>query len=268
MGGPPPVPLLKVPDWAVLTPRRALEVAGFGEAPPAGPPLGSDRNPLSLERVAALFADMASQRHIPFDFPQSYCSARAHEMRRLMALQGIECRKVFFHATVGHSIRAEHPVHGTITWSYHVAPTVAVQTPQGVVRMVVDPSLLDGPVTIEQWTAVMSCVSAQLEETQGEIYQPFDARDDEYRQTQKLLEEARLEAEGRGLASERAARTAQEAAPPPFIPPPPPFTPPPPEVVDDPVRDGIVPDEASWEDDGIVPDEDSADDDDDLGRTA
>lgn len=253
MGGPPPVPLLKVPDWAVLTPRRALEVAGFGEPPPAGPPLGSDRNPLSLERVAALFTDMQSQRHIPYDFPQSYCSARAHEMRRLMALQGIECRKVFFYATVGDSIRAEHPVHGAITWSYHVAPTVAVQTPEGVVvRMVVDPSLFDGPVTIEQWTAVMSCHSAQLVETPGEIYQPFDARDDDYRQTQKLLEEARLEAEGRGLASERAARTAAEAAPPPFTPPPPSV------VMDQTLADGIVPDEDSADDD----------DDDDVERTA
>ncbi len=244
-------------------------MAGFSGPPPAGPAPGTDANPLSLERAVALFGELRSQQHIPFDFPQSYCSARAHEMRRLMAEQGIECRKVFFHPTVGHSIGAEHPVHGTITWSYHVAPTVAVQTPQGVVvRMVVDPSLFDGPVTIEQWRAVMSCPSAQLVETPGEVYQPFDARDDDYSQTQRLLEEARLEAEGRGLASERAARTAAESAPPPFIPAPPPFTPPPPEVVDDPVRDGIVPDEASWEDDGIVPDEDSADDDDDFERTA
>jgi hypothetical protein len=248
MGGPPPVRLIEVPHWAVLTPRRARAVAGFDDTPPAGPAPGTDANPLSLERAAELFADMRAQRHIPFDFPQSYCSARAHEMRRLMALQGVECRKVFFLATVGHSIRAEHPAHGTITWSYHVAPTVAVRTPQGVVTMVIDPSLFDGPVTIEQWRAVMECDSAQLQETQGAIYQPFDARDDEYRQTQRLLEEARLEAEGRGLASERAARTAEEAAPPPFIPPPP--------AVDDALADGIV------------PDEDSADDDDDLGRTA
>lgn len=247
MGGPLPVRLLEVPHWAVLLPRQARGRAGPG-GPPAGPPLGSDRNPLSLERVEALFGEMQAA-DIPFDFAKSYCSARAHEMRRLMAEQGIECRKVFFFAAVDHSIRVEHPTNGTILWSYHVAPTVAVQTPEGVVRMVIDPSLFEGPVTIDEWRAVMSCEKAVLQETPGEIYQPFDARDDDYRQTRAQLDAARLAAEAWRRERERAARP------------------------DDPVLDGLVPteesvDEDSWEKDGIVPDEDSAEDDDDIERTA
>jgi len=221
-----------------------------------------DANPLSMTAAAALFGDMASQAHIPFDFAKGYCSARAHEMRRLINEQGVDCRKVFFHAAKDHSIRVEHPTNGTILWSYHVAPTVAVQTPQGVVRMVIDPSLFDRPVTVEEWTSVMTCEKSVLEHTSGAVYQPFDARDDEYRQTERLLEEARVVAEAwrragdemeraETVAAARAAAdalVAQETAARQ------------PETVETAWEDGIVPE--TWEDDGIVPDEDSAEDDD------
>ena len=148
-----------------------------------------------------------------------------------MAAQGIECRKAFYQATINHSIRVEHPVVGTVFWSYHVAPTVAVQTPQGVVRMVIDPSLFAGPVTIEEWTAVMSCDKAVLEQTPDYVYQPGDGRDDDYRQTARLLEEARLMAEAQRLAAAEAAVQAVLA-------------------------------------DGLVPAEDDVEDDDDVERTA
>ena len=204
MGEPGPVPLLQVPTWAVLRERIRTEEALFGADPPPPAPLpGTDGNPLSLEEARTLLTDMRAA-DIPFDFAKSYCSARAHEMRRLMAAQGVECRKVFFHAAKDYSIRVQHPAMGTILWSYHVAPTVAVQTPGGVVRMVIDPSLFNGPVTIEEWKAVMKCDKAVLEQTSGAIYQPFDARDDDYKQTERLLEEARLAAEAWRLARETA----------------------------------------------------------------
>jgi hypothetical protein len=204
MGEPGPVPLLQLPTWVVLRERIRAEEALFEADPPPPAALpGSDGNPLSLEAAGTLFTDMRGA-DIPFDFAKSYCSARAHEMRRLMAAQGVECRKVFFHAAKDYSIRVQHPAMGTILWSYHVAPTVAVQTPGGVVRMVIDPSLFEGPVTIEEWRAVMHCDKAVLEQTSGAIYQPFDARDDDYKQTERLLAEARLAAEAWRLARETA----------------------------------------------------------------
>jgi Glutaminase len=254
MGGPPPVRLLEKPDWAIALCERIRGAAGAllgADPPPPVPPPGSDRNPLSLERARTLFADMRAA-DIPFDFAKGYCSARAHEMRRLMAAQGVECRKVFFHAAKDHSIRVEHPTMGTILWAYHVAPTVAVQTPDGVVRMVIDPSLFDGPVTIEEWTGVMSCEKAVIEQTPGAIYQPFDARDDDYRQTERLLEEARVVAEAWRRAGEEMGRADLDAAAR--------------AAADEVLAREVGP--ASWEEDGIVPDEDSAEDDDDIERTA
>jgi hypothetical protein len=164
----------------------------------------------------ALFNLMRAQEHIPFGDAREYCPARAHEMYRIMSGLGIEARKVWnlsenFAREEGPydekgnmiregAIRVEHPAQGTILWVFHVAPTVSMQTPDGPVRMVIDPSLFDGPATEAQWKREQDAPGAIWEETGGEYYKPGKEgedglRDDDYSQTEQDLREARQAAD-------------------------------------------------------------------------
>ena len=186
MAGPDPVPPIKLRDWAIALCERVRGRAGAA----AVPPLGSVLNPLSMEQAKALFKELAENKKIPFNFPREYCFARAHEMRRLIVEKGIECMKVFNLATDDDALVVKDPRMGLVGWVYHVAPTVSVQTPDGNVRMVIDPSLFKEPVTIEEWRAVQNCPDAPLKEVDSRIYQPPDEYDDDYSQTEQGLKDA------------------------------------------------------------------------------
>jgi glutaminase-like protein len=207
MDEPPRVPRLLPPGWlAPLAGRRR-------PAPPPGPPgsdpPGSAGRPLTAAEAAALFADLAGA-DIPFDYPVNYCFARAHEMRRLMEAREppVASRKVWnFSPNLRRAggthdenrrlredgaLSVRHPAMGTCLWTYHVAPTVVVEGPDGPRPMVLDPALFEGPVTIEEWRAAQGVGESIVEETGGEVYVPVDARDDDYSRTQEDLERARM----------------------------------------------------------------------------
>jgi hypothetical protein len=183
-------------------------------AAPAGPrgsgAAGGAANPLSPEAAAALFADLAAQEYIRFDYPVNYCFARAHEMRRLMAerVPPVEARKVWnfspnfrreggTHDQKGRlreegALRVSHPEIGGCAWTYHVSVTVVVEGADGPRTMVLDPALFDRPVTPEEWRAVQGEPESILEETDGGIYTPKDSRDDDYSRTREDLDRARM----------------------------------------------------------------------------
>ena len=228
MPGPDPVRPIVLPTW--MDALRAL-IGGAPPPPPppewgtggAGPP-GSDSNPLTQGQAVWLFRLMAEQEHIPFGYAREYCFARAHEMYRLMTELGIEARKVWNLAEnygedgflddqgdVRSPIRVEHPAQGTIFWVYHVAPTVSVQTPQGPVRMVVDPSLFQGPATEAQWRGTQEGHNSRWEESGGEFYRP-GTRDDDFSQTRRDLDAARNSSEAwlHGIVPPADAEAAEE----------------------------------------------------------
>jgi glutaminase-like protein len=231
-----PVRLIEPPEW-----MKALCDLVHGAAPPPPPPPswgsdgpgrpGSHRNPLTLEQAARLFELMKSQEHIPFRYAREYCFARAHEMYRLISELGIDARKVWtispnygtekawdeHGVNPDGAINVEHRAQGRIDWVYHVAPTVSVQTADGPVRMVIDPSLFEGPVKEADWKAP----DARFEETDGRYYKP-GILDDDYSLTKADLEEAR-QADEEWRDGIRPLETEAE-------------------------RDGIVPDEESEED--------------------
>jgi hypothetical protein len=62
--------------------------------------------------------------------------------------QGIRADKVWaFPPGQGQSLAPSGQIH----WRYHVAPVVHVQSGHGVVPMVIDPSLFNRPVTVDEW---------------------------------------------------------------------------------------------------------------------
>ena len=182
----PKAPALEVP---VIPPPVAP-----GEAPPS----------VSEQRAKDLFNAMSagscdpctpSAPCIPFMYPDDGCYARAHEMCRLMQLQGEQPEKVwiFGYPRGNNSLfvkTANHPsCH--VNWWYHVAPTLLVDTPNGQEIRVIDPSLCYGPVSLETWKGIQTDPNAIFEYTTWERFFPSGTEDPTFQLTNYYLEEKR-----------------------------------------------------------------------------
>jgi hypothetical protein len=110
---------------------------------------------ISSTRAAEVFADLASQSDIVFGYLDEGCHARAHLMVRRLLQLGLTPRKVWTIAAGRHDPLWVHPPargDAVVTWDFHVAPTLAVLGEDSVEReLVFDPSLLDRPVTVDEW---------------------------------------------------------------------------------------------------------------------
>jgi hypothetical protein len=128
---------------------------------PATPCATAKMTPISPSKADDLFKKMAAQSdRIPFDYPVDCCSARAQEMCRMMKDDGVDCGKVWNYENPGPPpgpaliVDTPNVPGGKVAWVYHVAPIVDVQGDDGVVRtMVIDPSIFDHPVTVDEWRA-------------------------------------------------------------------------------------------------------------------
>jgi len=118
---------------------------------------------VTLAQARAEFEDLANNHQIPFGYVRDCCTARAHEMCRIMIDDGLHPRKVWNYgrgwaqsgkpATL--RVLTNTVPEGFVTWCYHVAPILSVRTSSGAVRpMVIDPSLFTEPVTIAEWVAI------------------------------------------------------------------------------------------------------------------
>ena len=109
---------------------------------------------VSPATAASIFAAMASQPDITFKFPVDGCYARAHLMVQRMQAMGLTPGKAWtFASDPNDPLWVNTPNHpdGKVEWGYHVAPTIKVDD-NGVTRdVVVDPSMFDHPVTVDEW---------------------------------------------------------------------------------------------------------------------
>jgi uncharacterized Zn-binding protein involved in type VI secretion len=111
---------------------------------------------VSLAEAQLVFDLIASQGDIAFKYPADGCYARAHIMVQRMVTMGLTPGKVWsFSADKVNDplwVATPNDPSGTVSWSYHVAPTLPVGQPDGTVsNMVVDPSMFDHPVPVEKW---------------------------------------------------------------------------------------------------------------------
>lgn len=104
---------------------------------------------LSEDEVQKLFIQAKNMKDIPFGYKYDGCYARAHIMSRRFEKMGIAAQKVW--------IKGMLSVPGTdIEWNYHVAPVVEVKKKNGKIeKYVIDPSLTDKAVTVDEWVATM-----------------------------------------------------------------------------------------------------------------
>lgn len=103
---------------------------------------------------------------VPYHYPPDGCYARAHLMMQRLTELGYASEKVFaISRTQGGGAGLHVPTpygpdttgQPAVDWWYHVAPIIRVQQADGSTQqMVLDPSMTSGPVTISQWTGMMS----------------------------------------------------------------------------------------------------------------
>lgn len=100
---------------------------------------------ISLDRATELFNKARAMKDIAWDYKQDGCYARAHLMARRFEAEGVRVDKAW--------LKGDLYLPGTnIAWNFHVAPVVYVKDKEGIVKkMVIDPSVFDKPVTVEEW---------------------------------------------------------------------------------------------------------------------
>ncbi len=107
---------------------------------------------ITLEKANQLFKKALNMKDIAWGYKQDGCYARAHLMARRFEKEGIRVDKVW--------IKGKLYVPNTepaIQWNFHVAPIVYVKDAKGEIqKMVIDPSLFNKPVTVEEWDHSMS----------------------------------------------------------------------------------------------------------------
>lgn len=138
---------------------------------------------LTVAQVLAEFEFLAGQGHIPFDYPDDCCSARAHEMYRLLRLRGFRCRKIWNYGGGGVAALSalkhftlSHP-KGFVSWSMHVAPLVRVHVGNAVEDMVLDPAVFGRPARIADWVALQHDSTAVQQIDDPDLFsRSFDGR--------------------------------------------------------------------------------------------
>lgn len=137
------------------------------------------------EAEAQSFMDQFKKTDIPFDYSPDCCYARARVMCDIMEKQGFESNKLWSEGNLAARKPDGTPVtfpdkNGdprAVTWHYHVAPVVDVEQPGGgVEKRVLDPSLSDKPLTVDEWKALCGVKPGETidETTPANEHYPFD----------------------------------------------------------------------------------------------
>lgn len=149
------------------TPILPLCVPGSAVIPCAAPA----PRVLTVEQANEEFTKLAAA-DIPYDYPVDCCYSRAHAMCAMLAQDGYACEKYFYYkknypapslapglAPTRNGVPVTFPDQfgnkQPVIWGYHVAPLVPVKQADGqIIKMVLDPSIADKPVTQAQWRAI------------------------------------------------------------------------------------------------------------------
>lgn len=109
-------------------------------------------------RAKELFEVLANADDIPHDFVDEGCHQRAHVAAKRLEDAGVYSEKAFLRPDSGADLKIpsdKSPIGFTLG-IFHTAPCVLVKGDDGESRrMVLDPSLFDGPVSVEEWAARM-----------------------------------------------------------------------------------------------------------------
>jgi hypothetical protein len=147
------------------------------------------RSVISMDELNEIFDYMESQGCatgtaeidfcITFQYVVDGCYARAHKMRQILHEKyKVNCEKVYSYEGASGSLAVDAG-DCCVYWWYHVAPLMTVSTLMGPRKFVMDPSMFDHPVTIEEWTSAQENTTCtpyadfgHYEITEGWTYSP------------------------------------------------------------------------------------------------
>jgi hypothetical protein len=133
-------------DGVYLNPEAALQLDKIKKN--FHPDKNVDKT-ISMDRAIELFNKARAMTNIAWGFRDDGCVYRAHLMARKFEAEGVRTDKVW--------MRGEVYLPGTdIKWDMHVAPIVYVEDKGKVQKIVIDPSLFDHPVTVDEWDNKMA----------------------------------------------------------------------------------------------------------------
>jgi hypothetical protein len=159
----------------------------FSPAPAASPVISCPKGALTQEQAQERFDEFKCREDIPWNYPNDCCYNRAHVMATELKAGGVDVGKVWNYAPLPHlgnrlRVYTENDPEKYVEWGYHVAPTVPVIDSKGtVIRMVIDPSITDAPLTPEQWkalqgqshsTLVLTSAAPYFRDSNGKVYPP------------------------------------------------------------------------------------------------
>lgn len=160
--------------------------AGYGYAPV---PLARAQQLFDLVNARCCDPVTAPAPCIPFWYPRDGCWGRAHEMRRLMIEDGTVPQKVWIYGYL-HVATYNAPTCA-VSWDWHVAPILDVNTGSGVENYVIDPSMFDAPVPEAVWVYAQGDASANVVHTSSAVFYRSAAGaesfDNDYSQTAAVL---------------------------------------------------------------------------------
>ncbi|MBC8046002.1 MAG: hypothetical protein H7Y00_04355 [Fimbriimonadaceae bacterium] len=117
---------------------------------------------------------------ISFQYVVDGCYARAHKMRQILIDNyKYSCEKVFSYEGEDGYLAVDAG-DCCVYWWYHVAPLVSVNEDGIINKYVMDPSMFDGPVTIDEWTGAQEneeCTPyadfGEYDIQRGQFYSPW-----------------------------------------------------------------------------------------------
>lgn len=123
-----------------------------------------EAKPVPFDRALEIFDEIAAMGNIAFGFPDEGCFSRAHLMVRTMYEMGLTPKKAWAFEPENGDLLVKLANGKQITWWSHVAAALPVEMPDGkVVDLVFDPSMFDGPVTLQQWGKAMNAPHYNIE---------------------------------------------------------------------------------------------------------
>lgn len=150
---------------------------------------------MSEAACAAAFEQLKNDADIPHGFADEGCIQRAHLAAHKLEQAHTYSEKAFCIPAGGDlrmTINTPHPLGYTFAM-FHVAVCVFVQTAVGIERRVLDPTLADGPLTVEAWQARIRGTSkpdTAVYYTSRFIMHPLDRQDAPTTWRDKDLEQA------------------------------------------------------------------------------
>jgi len=107
---------------------------------------------------------------VPFDYPNTGCNARAHEMCNVLAANGIQAAKAWLFDRDMKIATRNYECACDISWTFHVVPYVRVEGKGLKTARLLDPALFDGPVSFVKFVKALHSGSSQARFSRREFY--------------------------------------------------------------------------------------------------